>query len=125
MGGWSLIPPAHDFIEMGYPVTSFVCAIVPGTTRWHALVFSTALLKRHPAFGFQPKTIWVQASPGPTGGTLIKVRRLKHRLTWPAPDTIPAATLLARLLRLFATAVTSVGRFRPHLSGMSKAPALA
>ena len=33
MGRWRLNPPAHDFIETGSPVTSFVCASVPGTTR--------------------------------------------------------------------------------------------
>jgi hypothetical protein len=67
----------------------------------------------------------IELERNPNGDTLIRVRRLNHRLTWPAPDTTPEATLLARLVRLFATAVTSVGRFRPNLSGMSKAPALA
>jgi len=40
--GEGLTPPAHDLIETGYPVTSFVCANVPGTTRKHAHAASTA-----------------------------------------------------------------------------------
>jgi len=31
-----------------HPVASFVCALVPGTTRWHAPVAPTALPERHP-----------------------------------------------------------------------------
>ena len=45
----------------------------------------------------------------PTWGTLIRVRRLDHRLTGPAPDTTPAATLLARLVMIWARRVTLVG----------------
>lgn len=48
--------------------------------------------------------------PAPTRGTLIRVRPLNHRLTQPAPDTTPAATLLARLFLSCTTAVTWAGR---------------
>jgi len=44
-------PPARDFIETGSPVTPFVCALVPGTTRRHAHAVPTALLERHPVPG--------------------------------------------------------------------------
>ena len=83
-------PPVHDLIEMGsFPVISFVCAYVPGTTRWHAPAASTALLKRHPAFGFMPETIgsrlrlvlletlsseWAVESPGYKPGTGLPLR---------------------------------------------------
>jgi len=53
----------------------------------------------------------VEASPRPTWGTLVRVRLLKHRLdAKPAPDTTPAATLLARLFLSFTAAVTLAGR---------------
>ena len=42
-----------------------------------------------------------------------------------APNTIPAAALVARLFMFFTTAVTLVGRLCPCFSGMSQAPAQA
>ena len=98
MGDWT--PPTFDLIlRRVNPVVPFVCASVPGTTRKHAPVASTALLKRHPA-----RCLSLEARmgcgqwPAPTWNTLIEVRRLNHRLTTPTPDTTPAATLLARLV---------------------------
>ena len=51
------------------PVASFVCAMVPGTTRKHAPAPWTALPRLRPACA------------GPTRSTLIRVRRFNHRLT--------------------------------------------
>ena len=42
-----------------------------------------------------------------------------------APNTIPAAALVARLFMFFTTAVTLVGRLCPGFAGMSQAPAQA
>lgn len=106
-----------------HPVTSFVCASTPGTTRGHAPAAATALLSRHPFPGGLRRREWVQAGPGPNRGTLIRVWPFNHRRTAPAPDTTPAALLLARLVELFLATVTSVGRLRPNLSGMCEAPA--
>ena len=46
----------------------------------------------------------------PNQGTLVRLRHLNHRLTQPAPDTTPAATLLARLFLFITTSLTLVGR---------------
>src|ERR1039458_7156108 len=84
--GEDLTPPAHDRIEMGsFPVISFVCAFVPGTPRWHAPAASTALLKRHPAFGLRRR----QLGPGFAWSYWRHSHQsglLNHRVTNPAPD---------------------------------------
>jgi len=87
MGRWRLNPPAHDFIETGSPVTSFVCASaclsadrcpappVARTRRFDCLAEAT------PPCWLCAAGTGVQALPGPNRGTLIRVRLFKHRLT--------------------------------------------
>ena len=58
-GQVELLPPTRHPIGSVNPVTPFVCAFVPGTTRKHAPAASTALLKRH---------LWPAALPPKTWG---------------------------------------------------------
>jgi len=83
LGRWrmGLHRPSSDPLERGFPVVSFVCALVPGTTRWHAPVAPTALRERHPGPALRPDKPKVQALPDPTGDTLIRVWLLNHRRT--------------------------------------------
>ena len=80
VGRWSFeLHRPTTSLRRVHPVASFVCASVPGTTRWHAPAAWTALPT---AFRLRSRRRrWATGSPGPTGGTLIRVRRLKHRLT--------------------------------------------
>jgi len=101
------------------PVTPFVCALacqsadrrpappVARTRRSNCLAGTTP----HRPTAMRRRRNGVEASPRPTWGTLVRVRLLKHRLdAKPAPDTTPAATLLARLFLSFTAAVTLAGR---------------
>src|ERR1039457_4347582 len=98
-GQVAFTPPAHHAIVTGSSVTPFVCALRPGppVTRTRPLNCLAQV-----AFGRCPDGSGLRRDP--TWGTLIKVRPLKHRRTTPAPDTTPAATLLARLFLSFTTA---------------------
>ena len=57
-GQVELLPPTRHPIGSVNPVTPFVCAFVPGTTRKHAPAASTALLKRHPWPAALPPKTW-------------------------------------------------------------------
>ena len=96
----STCPPRHCNRSFRHP---FRVCIALGTTRMRAPAAWTALPRLRSASA--PLGLWRD----PTWSTLIKVRRLKHLRTTPAPDTTPAATLLARLFLSFTTAVTLVG----------------
>ena len=77
------IPPGHHVIETGLPVTAFVCAVVPGTTRWHAHATLTASPKLRP--GFRPVLLAALSSECGFSSTGSKGR---HRIPFRRPHSL-------------------------------------
>lgn len=120
-------PPARDFIETGYSRHSFrVCTRarhhpLARTRRSNCLAGTTPRPRRTSANAAR-----VQALPGPTGSTLVRVRLLNHRRTFAGTGhhsgrhTPCAVSLILRCS-------SHVGRTssRPGRPGMPEAPASA
>ena len=82
------------------------------------------MLKRHPRLRRFRHRHWVRASPGPTWSTLIRVRRLNHRLT-PAGTGHHSGRHTPCAVSLILYCSSHVGRTtsRPGRPGIAEAPA--